>query len=366
MLQADTPTGKGFFPLSSCEQKRDIGRRTGWTVLLVPLVIILITASTRYLFHPVAFDVFCNPPTWDTLVSKGMNWTPHKRHPLPEPQIPSSSTTTSSTPSSSTTVSQPIPTIPSSPPTLPTPFPQPFDSDLSRNFSTVSCSNFLSNMTNALDFRSCRPFSLLSSTSATFINAQYNYTLMNTLIWGTCNTTPSKDQCVATMSRYVSALRTECSQELAVQNVMVLQTLTALEAYGLMRDTACLDDPTRQTYCFINAVCNPDPTELYYYQLPLGSPLPQTTNSTCSQCTASVLSDYAQALRDPTQAGSLTALKKTYDLAAALTVKSCGSTYATVVPNGAVVALRPNSSVWAISAVALLGYTLLLFSPYCG
>lgn len=209
---------------------------------------------------------------------------------------------------------------------------------------------------------------------------------MNTLIWGTCNTTPSKDQCVATMSRYVSALRTECSQELAVQNVMVLQTLTgsssfsircfpsdlihfsriALEAYGLMRDTACLDDPTRQTYCFINAVCNPDPTELYYYQLPLGSPLPQTTNSTCSQCTASVLSDYAQALRDPTQAGSLTALKKTYDLAAALTVKSCGSTYATVVPNGAVVALRPNSSVWAIGAVALLGYTLLLFSPYCG
>jgi hypothetical protein len=49
---------------------------------------------------------------------------------------------------------------------------------------------------------------------------------MNSLIWGTCNTTTSKDQCVANMGWFVSTLRTECAQELAAQNAMVLETLT--------------------------------------------------------------------------------------------------------------------------------------------
>ena len=170
MTRADTSK---TLPFSSYEEKRLVGRRTRWAVVLLPLFVILFTLSTRYLLHPVAFDVFSSPPAWDTLMSKGMDWRPHKRHPLPEPQMTSPSPTTTSdatTPSSTTAASQPIPTIPSSPPVLPTPFPQPFDSDLSQNFTSVSCSNFFTNMTNELSFRSCRPFSLLLSSSATFIN----------------------------------------------------------------------------------------------------------------------------------------------------------------------------------------------------
>jgi hypothetical protein len=160
---------------SSHEQKLAIGRRTGWVVLLVPLVVFLTTVSTRFVLHPVAFDVFSSPPSWTTLVTKGMNWTPHKRHPLPYPQGPSSNLTTSSNTATPTTTSQPVPTIPSSPPTLPTPFPQPFDSGLAQNFSSVSCYNFFANMTAALDFRACRSFSLLLSSSADFIDVSVKF-----------------------------------------------------------------------------------------------------------------------------------------------------------------------------------------------
>lgn len=168
---------------STNEMKLRTGRRTRWAVLLVPLVVILITASTRYLTHPVAFDVFTESPTWETLKSKGIDWRPHKRHPEPEPQFlntsPSSTTGVSSgtpvapsnpsSPSTTAATAQPLPTVPSTPPALPTPFPQPYDSDLTQNFSSISCFNFFSNMTNAAEFRSCRPFSMLAQSSSQFL-----------------------------------------------------------------------------------------------------------------------------------------------------------------------------------------------------
>jgi hypothetical protein len=61
-----------------------------------------------------------------------------------------------------------VPTIPDNPP-LPTPFPQPFDTTLSKNFSTQTCSDFYNNMTLSLPFRRCRPFGLLAGYSSQFI-----------------------------------------------------------------------------------------------------------------------------------------------------------------------------------------------------
>jgi len=150
---------------------------------------------------------------------------------------------------------------------------------------------------------------------------------------------------------------------MAAQNAMVLETLTALDAYGVMRDAACLADPATNTFCFLNAVGNPDPTDLYFYQLPLGIGLPQSADPLCSSCTGSVLGVYAQALHDPTQADLLTGLKQTYEPATAAAIKSCGSSYATAIANGGVVALRRKSSAWMITLVLVLGYTLLLCSP---
>lgn len=149
---------------SPVEVKRSIGRRIRWTVLLVPCIVILITASTRYLLHPKAFDIFSEGTSWETLGEHSWDWTPHKRHPIPR-QLPSS--TSSSSPSSTTAANGPIPTVPSSDPGIPTPFPQPFD-DLTQNYSSTSCFNFFSNMTNTAAFRSCRPLALLIQSSSDF------------------------------------------------------------------------------------------------------------------------------------------------------------------------------------------------------
>jgi hypothetical protein len=130
-----------------------------------------------------------------------------------------------------------------------------------------------------------------------------------------------------------------------------------------MRDAACLPDPATNIFCFLNAVRNTDPTDLYYYQLPLGISLPQTANPLCSPCTGSILGIYAQALQDTTQADSLEGLKKTYKPAAAVAIKSCGSSYATAIANGGAVALRRKTSAWVITLVLVLGYTLLSCSP---
>lgn len=223
-------------PLASPHDiKRATGRRTRWAVLAVPLVIILITASTRYFTHPAAFDLFSEAPVWDTLVTTTGIWTPHKRHPSPEPQQSGGASPTAS-------ANAPLPTIPTNP-ALPTPFPQPFDSDITQNFSSISCFNFFSNMTNTPAFRACRPFSMLQQSSNDFINvknfiplfilsyanlifqAQTNATLLNSILWGTCNTSIQKDQCVANMGWFASTLKTACTQDLADNNAMSVDTL---------------------------------------------------------------------------------------------------------------------------------------------
>ncbi|TFK38075.1 hypothetical protein BDQ12DRAFT_120550 [Crucibulum laeve] len=325
---------------SRTKAKQRTARRTRWAVLAVPLVVVLITFSSRYLTHPAAFDILSEPASssWQALVARGADWSIHKRHPEPDPQanIAGVATPTSSvgaaSPSSSMAAANDasVPKIPSSDvsSTLPTPFPQPFDGTLTQNFSSTSCFSFFNNMTNTLPFRTCRPFSLLQQSSSQFLNAQQNLTLMNTLIWGTCNTTPSFDQCVSNMGWFADTLKSACAQDLKDQNTMAVDTLLALQAYGLMRNTACLSDPTTSTYCYLNAVSSSNPSDLYYYTLPLDIGLPKTAKPSCAACTQSVMTLYASALRNTTQAEDLSGLKDTYESAAEQSVQVCGSGYA--------------------------------------
>ncbi|KAH7925093.1 hypothetical protein BV22DRAFT_461158 [Leucogyrophana mollusca] len=155
--------------------KRKGARSLRWTIYLVPLVLILIAASTRFATHPAAFDSFSPSAAqfeWRTWTAQLANWTPHERH------LDSLSLSTASL---GPAVDRPAPllsargtpttqgstTVPVSP-VIPTPFPQPFDTTLSTNFSSNSCYNFFVNMTQTDAFRSCRPFSLLLMHSQAF------------------------------------------------------------------------------------------------------------------------------------------------------------------------------------------------------
>ena len=156
---------------NSDDTKRGTGRRFLWAVILVPFIVITFTVYGGLPTSLVrkSAPVFSHP-SWYELSSDQSKW---KREPKPQttasPSSALSASLTSTTSSSVPVAYQMLPTIPSSP-SVPTPFPQAFDGIITQNFTSSSCLNFFNNMTASMNFRSCRPFSFLSSTSSTFIS----------------------------------------------------------------------------------------------------------------------------------------------------------------------------------------------------
>jgi hypothetical protein len=175
------------------ERKRLVGRKTKWAVVLVPLILVLITAFNRFASQPIMFNFLTSSSAssnWHSWPPNVDVWRSHRQHlssrtfdngsqklsvaPVHSKSSSSSSSSPSSSSSTAETTSQTpaIPTIPSTA-VVPTPFPQPLDSSFQNNFSSVSCYNFFLNMTNTLPFRACRPFSLLLQSSEAFLEVTY-------------------------------------------------------------------------------------------------------------------------------------------------------------------------------------------------
>lgn len=349
--------GPGCSLAADCDGIRKRFSSWRWTVLAFPLTLILITASTRCMSHPATlksllFTTSPNSSPRDPVLELGSL---HQRHVVYERQhnnffqspagmSPSSDlviqpSTTSTIPtrtSSATTTTNPsisdqqLPPIPNTPPVLPTPFPQPLD-NLTQNFSSVSCFNFFTNMTNSDAFRSCRSLSLLIQSSSGFLQAQKNLTLLNALIWGTCNTTTEAAQCSSNMAWFASELRSACATDLVDRNAYATNTLVGLRAYSLMREVGCLSAPsspsTTSSYCYITAAYDSNPADMYVYSLPLGLPMPSSSVPLCSACTGTIMQHYAAALQDPNQAADLTRLRDTYNTAAVKAAQKCGAAY---------------------------------------
>ncbi len=257
------------------DRKRQTGWRTCIMAIMVPLLLVLVTLSTRYFTPSLFMDLVAGLfPESRPNPACGTNWTSDSVHLLQRRQngpiavpagvppstspsgiiFPSTGAVLPSTPPTPTqSTDSSIPTIPTSSPVLPTPFPQPFDTTLANNFTTNSCETFFTNMTQSPPFRQCRPFSFLSQTSSSFLEvsasstltgyqipvlilmplptrgqAQSNLTALNIDIWGTCNTPVDVDQCTANMGWFASNLLVACSQEKSEQNQMVLQALTGI------------------------------------------------------------------------------------------------------------------------------------------
>lgn len=88
-----------------------------------------------------------------------------------------------------------------------------------------------------------------------------------------------------------------------------------------MRQVACLPDPNTSTYCYIDAAANKNPSDLYFYSLPYGVPLPNNTNLSCSSCTKNVMALFGSQINDTS------GLEKAYDAAVTLASSKCGSGY---------------------------------------
>lgn len=166
--------------------KRRTGRRYRFAVFALPILLIALTFCTTYAIQMPASRQL----TWPTWINHA-SFLPslHRRDSYPRtppsPTLtiranPSPTTSGSSSKPSASGSSQLIPSVPASPPTLPTPFPQPFDgAGIPANFSSTSCSGFFSNMTASAAFRTCRPFSLLSQTSTDFLNVCVSFAVLH-------------------------------------------------------------------------------------------------------------------------------------------------------------------------------------------
>nr|GAT46064.1 predicted protein [Mycena chlorophos] len=346
-------------PVSPDTLKRATGRRTRWAIVLVPLALVLITASTRYITHPAAFDIFSDGPTldWETLSQRSGDWAAHEPHHRRDGVSTASSASATfaslsgsnsgSATATSTTTSSPsqqtVPVVPGANASVPNPFPQPWDSDLSQNFSSLSCFDFFQNMTNTVPFRSCRPFSLLLQASNAFIEAQSNLAELNDIVWGTCNTNIDADQCAANMAWFSNSLATQCAEDLEQGNSMAMNTKIGLDSYAVMRSGGCLIDPTTDTYCYLDAVHNSNPSDSYFYSLPLGVSIPNNTIASCSACTKSLMTLYYDGLDNSSTSSDLTMLKSSYANAAKIAVADCGTSYATLLHESSALSQRTVS-----------------------
>jgi len=230
---------------------------------------------------------------------------------------------------------------------VPTPFPQPFDSSLSFNFSTATCSSFFSDFTANITFRACRPFSLLLGTSSAFFDAQSNLTELTAVMAGTCDTPQTIDQCRSTMDWLATEMvKPEvCATEIANKDGVALEALNGFQNYDLMRQAGCLVNQRSNAYCFVEAVASTSPSDTYFYALPIGTPVPQKSTPSCSACIKSVMALYASHATD----GNLP-LSKVYPSAQKLTADSCGKDYAQAIAASAASrrVIGAFSSLWSL------------------
>ncbi|KAI0659684.1 hypothetical protein C8Q70DRAFT_1064370 [Cubamyces menziesii] len=319
-------------------QKKRIARRTRWAAFLIPLVLVLVGLSTRYLARRATLDAVQTPPSWQDWAASARQWRVHKRHPGTS-DVASVTTIDGKKPTgtaltlASTDSAQPTATnlgtltVPSTPPVLPTPFPQAFDSTLSTDFETVGCQAFFTNMTQTPAFLKCRPFSLLVKDSNAFIQSQRNISLLNTVMWGTCNTDIDAQQCSTNMAWFADNIKTQCKKDIAANNSIVTDAVAGLAAYDLMRQVGCQTDALTNTYCYVEAA-QAHPADLYLYALPLGLGLPNQTVPSCTGCVKNMMQAFVN------NGMGLAALRETYPAAAAVLNGACGGDFvATIAQN---------------------------------
>ncbi|KAF7360259.1 hypothetical protein MVEN_00755000 [Mycena venus] len=260
ILVPDAPvSGAAAHPMSPETLKRRIGRRTRWTVVLVPIALVLITVSTRYLTHPAAFDLFSEPPSlnWESLSERASG--------LDAAQATSSSRTTGRF-----GVDVTVPVVFAC---------IPHGISILRWSGVDQCAHFSTNCPDhprfTPDASDTVPPTIrlgfkpkISRASEAFIEAQNNLTLLNDIVWGTCNTTIDDAGCSANIDWFSKNLASSCAIDLKDGNAMALNTQIALNAFDLMRNAGCLTDPTTNTYCYLDAVRNSNPSDTYFYSLP--------------------------------------------------------------------------------------------------
>lgn len=207
---------------------------------------------------------------------------PRRHTGRPEPLPPESfhhATFTQRAPVTADNASIPLP--PSTTPTAP-PIASLKPLDLSISYAlSDSCLLYLNSVMQSSTFKSCLPFSLLLTTSTSYASllsssrASGSYDTLNELLAYTSSPQPSSDTCDQYFSGMYTALsaKNNCAADMpktGSTKAVAKDIKTGVGNYQLMRQAAAITDPDTGKYCYLQAITNSSPDDLYLWSLPAG------------------------------------------------------------------------------------------------
>ncbi|KPM43472.1 hypothetical protein AK830_g3062 [Neonectria ditissima] len=209
------------------------------------------------------------------------------------------------------------------------PLPEAFDGTLDAELNSEASSNcpaFLDGVLADPSYEACYPLSMMlqaltkPKTSQEFFNAQKQLLSIVRVLDATCSANVT--YCTEFFDAAAANLTAEenCKKEWNDGDSVVKQFLFGLQAYEMMYQATCLQDPDDDMYCYANAVTNlTTASNAYFYYLPYNLTLPGSTVPACSWCVQETMSIFHSASADRSQP-----ISNTYEAAARQVNTICG------------------------------------------
>ncbi|KAK0711499.1 hypothetical protein B0H67DRAFT_646866 [Lasiosphaeris hirsuta] len=238
------------------------------------------------------------------------------------------------------------------------PLPSPLDGGLSSNFTSdeegkTPCPGFINSFLTDPLFKQCYPLSILLQGSRSFFNAEKSLVSITQVLDASC--APNATFCNNYMSDLSKNLTKpeNCGNDFALGNSIVRDAYMAMVAYAPLYSVGCLKDPATSMYCYANAITNlSNPSNVYFYYLPLNISLPGSTVPSCSSCLQQTMNVFQAATANRKQP-----IANTYGSAASQVNTICGPAFVnqTLVSELVVGAgLRSRPLTWTAAMVPLL------------
>ncbi|KAH7162564.1 hypothetical protein B0J13DRAFT_13735 [Dactylonectria estremocensis] len=238
------------------------------------------------------------------------------------------------------------------------PLPEAFDGDLDGELDIdgeSNCPAFLDSVLANPSYEACYPLSMMLQTSQGFFNAQKQLLSIVRVLDATC--AANVTYCTEFFDAAAANLTAEgnCKKEYNSGNTVVKQFLFGLQAYEMMYQSTCLQDPDDDMYCFANAVTNlTTASNAYFYYLPYNLTLPGSTVPACSWCIQETMAIFHTASADRSQPVS-----NTYEAAARQVNTICGLDFVNSSLAEEATSASPNfMPSWTVMAASVVGVAL--------